>query len=458
MVTWEQLFKDDHMTIPSEGILENEYITRPEYSTETEVLLQEFYNDVGSYLKALRDLQTQALAVGSYHANKPILFVNPMANMSENKWLSGLRDQCMVIPMVDIIFFNVWDQPLVNIYTQKILDIFKKISRTRKIILLSKESYNVANLYIRSHIPDSNFVWVIELINHGVLCIRKPISRQDFIYTLTKNGVVERADEIMPEFPETNKTFNEVFFAPNDNTGSYDWVLQDSLHMTTKDVYLAQTLRDQNWAYIQKMFSHVMRSHLMNKAEDEKFITKCALDNGLVFTSSMLYYRWIGPKHYWDFVQSGRNLGVIDPGLFLERDLWQSKTPYGRTTWISKYEPLERPIEQLVYMDLWHQYGYLIFNYMASDLQTFIDDRGLWNQKDYRKKYARRSLHYAQTTLPDMYIETLNTYSDSEYTYTLGQITTNTQGIQYSYNTLNVWLPRGFILILKIHNSTQNNT
>jgi hypothetical protein len=447
MEVWFRRFADDNLPItPDPPIIK--HLILPSIGTE-EVRKQitMLYNDPYRYLSELRELLSYAT-----ENPKPLIFIFDDFEISKDTWVSGLIEECDVVVLKNILFLQDIVDQLANAYFAKLFNVFYQISRKRKLLFISDElkhdPYNYTKLYIRSQIKTSEYVWIIHLRYGSVLCIRKPIHPDDLWTLLQKKGI-KRTKRPMPTIEVSTRS--EVFFHPSENAYSYSWVLNDYPHIAIDDLDITQEQESKNRKYLHNLddwFEQTLKDY---QTIDEAKIKQCAKECNIKYHSSMLWYRWVGPKQYLDCVRSHKDIQEFKAGEHPAEDLDSSFTPYGVTEVITEFKPLDRPKEQLVYLELWHMYGYLIFNSMISDIRTWLNrvHQTGWLKQQHDSLYLKRLPLYAQDILPEMYIVAIETVQSNNSTFTLGRISSDNHGNQYRYNTLNVWLPDSYIIIIE---------
>jgi hypothetical protein len=453
MQDWFSAINDDKFPMPSSANLVEHLKVTQDYTKQYKQQVEFLYKNPVPYLEQLRELAKYATS-----DEKPLMIVFPHSAYTHCSWFKNLIHMCEIVSLEHVIFMNGFQDEFAQSYSSKIFNVFYQISRVRKLMLVSDEMfydpYNYTKLFIRANIKTSNYVWIIRLKSLGVLCIRKPIDPNEFWTLLQKKGIQRDKQPVMDNIRISPAIQPEVFFYPDDETQSYAWILNDYPHVRIDDLDVTQDDSEQNLTFIDKFHKELERTVEEYSKEDTEIIMSCYKQNKstlIKHLTGLRSYRWLGPKHYLDCLLKGGFAYARDPTVKLFKDLEISQTPYGMNVCLTEYKPLDRPVEQLVYLELWHKQGYLIFHYMASDIRTWLNryhEPG-WLINNSNPQYLERLLHYTHDALPDMYIVPINTIHHNGHAYTLGRISSDPQGVECGLKTLHVWLPDSYILIIE---------
>ena len=415
-----------------------------------------FVNDWRSHL-----YQIKLLNLRSSLSKKPLLVYSTRMLSIDNAWIDGLKSSVEVIGLSFISFIHEDVDKTIDAYIDKVVDCMYDISQHRQLILVTEgdmhDVYNYTCLKIRNRIdqkpnPVAPFVWIINL-KSCALCIRTPIDHLELAQLLeTKCGekLSEDHKKVMQRLPRV-ETKAEVFIASSESVKSYAWVLGGYDTIPVLDLSISVKQAERNRAFVDKLHEKYNRMLDSDKDKTIQLITDCAQAHGFNYVYNMLYYPWVGPTNYWAVIQSNFKIHEIDPRERLDQDYQIMQTPYTKSTYTPPYPSPNLPDDKLVCFLPWNDMGYIIFSYMASDIQFWlIKQMYLKPESQGYSVYMKRLQVYARSYMPDARVTKVNSVEyPFDYSLDLYKISFDNTGYVLPYDSCNVWLPDNYVLVLR---------
>ena len=409
-----------------------------------------------NHIKQLNNLESN-----HRDSNQPLLVYYSSMPSNSNAWFDGLQSKVKLYRLTSISYINEDVDRYINKYIERIVDVMEKISKYRQLILVTEgnmhDVFNYTCLQIRNRIdqkpnPVAPFVWIINL-KSCALCIRTPIDHLELAQLLeTKCGekLSEDHKKVMQRLPRV-ETKAEVFIASSESVKSYAWVLGGYDTIPVLDLSISVKQAQENRAFVDKLHEKYNRMLVSDKDKTIQLITDCAQAHGFNYVYNMLYYPWVGPTNYWAVIQSNFKIHEIDPRERLDQDYQIMQTPYTKSTYTPPYPSPNLPDDKLVCFLPWNDMGYIIFSYMASDIQFWlINQMYLKPESQGYSVYMKRLQVYARSYMPDARVTKVNSVEyPFDYSLDLHKISFDNTGDVLPYDSCNVWLPDNHVLVLR---------